>query len=708
MNSTVLILALALVLPTRLVSQQAIGHLENKQTSLNDSVRIDSLNSLCQFYLENGNSDAAERYANFAYKEARALHYIHGMAVALFRQGNIQTRLYSNFVGAESLYKAAIRLFDETANKGELANTYDHLGFVCFTQCKYDEAFQIENKAFQSYLANRDTGGLIDVISLIEQIHLKRGEFEQGFNAAETAQQLSLQSHDTLSFKESSLDFGSLCMGIEDYPSALRYYSNYFRHFTTIDSIRLIGAEDLIWAKMEYAEIYAHLGRWDSALYIYNRFDTAHLSEKDLRIFLVSKGEYCLLSGQYKTALSYLTRGLASHKKLKDGNEIVRTALDIAETYYNLHDLRQALRYARQALDLGLQSHARQRMRDAYKLLYWVYDRKGENDSAYFYYRLYIRTKESLSADQTKGLFAAKAYLDRIELLNSEKLISQQQLKIQDQQLKKASLTRYILIVLVTVVLLVTGLIFRNILLTRRNEKLKADNIRRELIQKSTEMEMQALRSQMNPHFIFNCLNSINRFIIKNEPQAASDYLTQFSRLIRLVLNNSKRGWILLDDEIDMLRLYLDMEKLRFKDAFNYAILCGEGVDPGALYIPPLLIQPFVENAVWHGLMHKSEAGIVTLNFSVAGDILYCTITDNGVGRPMDARSGVKSDRPHRSMAIQITKQRLELIKGGLNEDIIFDIEDLTDTSGAASGTKVNLGVKFRRNFENETMTISF
>ncbi len=689
------------------MSQQAIRNLENKLPYLKDSVRIDSLNSLSQVYLESANSEAAERYANLAYKEASALHYIHGMAVALSRQGNIQTHLYSNFVGAERFDRAAIRLFDETPNKYELADTYGHLSFVCFTQCKYDEAFQIANTARQSYLANRDTAGMIDVTSLIAQIHLKRGEFGQGFNAAEAAQQLSLQSHDSLSAKECSLDFGTLCMGIEDYPSALHYYSDYFHHFKTIDSLRLIAAEDLIWAKMEYAEIYAHLGKWDSAMYIYNRLDTVHLREKDLRIFLVSKGEYCMLSGQYKTALTYLTRGLASHKKLNDGNEIVRTVLDIAETYYNLHDQREALRYARQALDLGLQSHARQRMRDAYKLFYWIYDRKGENDSAYFYYKLYIRTKESLSADQTKGRFAVKAYLDRIELLNNEKLISQQQLKIQDQQLKKASLTRYILIVLVIVVLLVTGLVFRNILLTRRNEKLKAENIRRELMQKSTEMEMQALRSQMNPHFIFNCLNSINRFIIKNEPQAASDYLTQFSRLIRLVLNNSKRGWVLLEDEIDMLRLYLDMEKLRFKDAFSYAISCGEGVDPCAMYIPPLLIHPFVENAVWHGLMHKNGPGIVTLNFSVVNDILYCVITDNGVGRPMEARSGDKFYLPNRSMGIQITKQRLELINGGLNEDIIFDIEDLTDTSGAASGTRVNLGVKFRRNYEQETMTIT-
>ncbi|HTR29734.1 MAG TPA: histidine kinase [Puia sp.] len=704
MKSSIVILSLTLALPTALNCQPAIRDLENKLPSLRDTVRIDSINRICESYLESANPLPAEQLADLAYKEASVLHYIHGMAVARSLQGSIQTHLYSNFTGAETFDRAAIRLFDETPDKNGLTATYDHLAFVCFTQCKYDEAFQIENRVYRAYAANRDTAGMIGAISLIGQIHLKRGEFEEGFNAAEARQQLGLQSHDSQSSKESSLDFGSLCMGIEDYPSALHYYSQYFQRFTTIDSIRLLSAEDLIWAKMEYAEIYAHLGKWDSALRIYNRLDTAYLTEKDLRIFLVSKGEYCLLSGQYKTALTYLTRGLISHKKLNDGNEVVRTVLDIAETYYDLHNDREALRYAREGLDLGLQSHARQRMRDAYKLLYWVYDRRRENDSAYFYYKRYIRTKESLSADQTKGRFAAKAYLDRIELLNSDQLINEQQLKIQDQQLKKASLTRYILIGLVIVVLLVTGLIIRNILLTRRNEKLKADNTRKELMQKSAEMEMQALRSQMNPHFIFNCLNSINRFIIKNEPQAASDYLTQFSRLIRLVLNNSKKGWILLDDEIDMLRLYLEMEKLRFKDAFSYVISCDEGTEPCALYIPPLLIQPFVENAVWHGLMHKNGSGIVTLNFSVINDILYCTVTDNGVGRPLEARSGIDSHRPQRSMGIQITKQRLELINDGLNKEIIFNIEDLTDLSGAASGTRVNLGIKFRRNYELETI----
>jgi sensor histidine kinase YesM len=280
-------------------------------------------------------------------------------------------------------------------------------------------------------------------------------------------------------------------------------------------------------------------------------------------------------------------------------------------------------------------------------------------------------------------------------------LISDQRLKIQDDQLKNESLLRKILIAFLLAILVVSILLIRNIFLKRRNEKLKNENIQRKLLHDTSEMEMQALRAQMNPHFIFNCLNSINRFIMKNESKAASDYLTQFSRLIRFVLNNSKKAWIPLEDEIEMLKLYLDMEMLRFKDAFDYEICHDEDVDLLSVYIPPLLLQPFVENAVWHGLMHKKENGLVTISFKVEQDILHCTIVDNGVGRSAAASAGSKSSQSHKSMGIQITRERLALINGSLeDEKVAFKIEDMFDNTGRPSGTKVSLKIRFLRHNE--------
>src|SRR6188508_2969786 len=122
-------------------------------------------------------------------------------------------------------------------------------------------------------------------------------------------------------------------------------------------------------------------------------------------------------------------------------------------------------------------------------------------------------------------------------------------------------------------------------------------------------MEMQALRAQMNPHFMFNSLNSINNFILKNDPDNASDYLTKFSRLMRLILDNSRSEWVLLENELKALQLYIELEAVRFDNAFKYSMEVTKDVDPETMMVPPLIIQPYVENAIWHGLLHRKEPG---------------------------------------------------------------------------------------------------
>ena len=207
---------------------------------------------------------------------------------------------------------------------------------------------------------------------------------------------------------------------------------------------------------------------------------------------------------------------------------------------------------------------------------------------------------------------------------------------------------------------------------------------------------MQALRAQMNPHFIFNCLTSINRFILKHDMLSASDYLTKFSRLIRMVLNHSKQPIISLEDELEMLKLYLDMEKLRFKEAFVYCIAMGKEVDASGIFIPPLLLQPFVENAIWHGLMHKDGQGRLEIGLSLEGEVLVCNIVDDGVGRTVAAAVTSKSAEKQKSMGIGITRQRLALVNGNQAGENGLLIEDLYDGTGRPAGTRVILRIRVR------------
>jgi LytS/YehU family sensor histidine kinase len=179
-----------------------------------------------------------------------------------------------------------------------------------------------------------------------------------------------------------------------------------------------------------------------------------------------------------------------------------------------------------------------------------------------------------------------------------------------------------------------------------------------EFQQQATELEMQALRAQMNPHFIFNCLSSINRFILINKTEEASDYLTKFSRLIRMALINSEKPLITLESELEALRLYLDLERLRFKNAFNYSITFINTIDINAVYIPPMLIQPFAENAIWHGLMHKKGIGCLEIQLRATGKKLTCAVIDNGIGRNMAATFNSRS-------AEKINQWELTLLQAG-------------------------------------------
>ena len=160
------------------------------------------------------------------------------------------------------------------------------------------------------------------------------------------------------------------------------------------------------------------------------------------------------------------------------------------------------------------------------------------------------------------------------------------------------------------------------------------EKLRSEFDLKLSNMEMQALRSQMNPHFIFNSLNSIKYFVINQDADQASEYLTKFARLIRLILENSKSETLSLDREIDALSLYVEIEQLRFEDGFNSEITVDPEIDTTNFVIPPMLIQPYVENAIWHGLMHKQHGHRdLNIHFQLAGDDLKCTVEDNGIGR---------------------------------------------------------------------------
>jgi sensor histidine kinase YesM len=229
---------------------------------------------------------------------------------------------------------------------------------------------------------------------------------------------------------------------------------------------------------------------------------------------------------------------------------------------------------------------------------------------------------------------------------------------------------------------------------SRLHEEQKIKHVQTEFEQKMAETEMKALRAQMNPHFIFNCLNSIKLYMLENNSQAASEYLTIFSQLIRVVLENSLLEKVTLQKELESLRLYIELEAMRFKNKVRYQIDTAPNVEAQYIEIPPLLIQPYVENAIWHGLMHKEDGGSLQIKITQPNEqLLQIEIADDGIGRERAAAYKSKSATRQKSFGLQMTAERLHIINQVYQAAAVVHITDLKDSANNATGTKVILQI---------------
>lgn len=229
------------------------------------------------------------------------------------------------------------------------------------------------------------------------------------------------------------------------------------------------------------------------------------------------------------------------------------------------------------------------------------------------------------------------------------------------------------------------------------NRVKKREEKRRVAFVGRAKLELNALRAQMNPHFIFNSLNSVQRFIIQNNPEASYRFLSKFAKLIRYVLDNSKLTVISLEDEINAIKLYLDLERARLEDRFTYNIHVEKTADFSSIKIPSMIIQPYIENSIWHGFQNTGNDWKVQIKIEMKGANLQCIIEDNGVGRKLSEEKKQKN-KYHHSVGTKVTSERLQLLNTFSDEKVSVKIVDLYDSEGKASGTRVELNIPVELN----------
>ncbi len=233
---------------------------------------------------------------------------------------------------------------------------------------------------------------------------------------------------------------------------------------------------------------------------------------------------------------------------------------------------------------------------------------------------------------------------------------------------------------------------------TRELEREKEEKLMTKYEKQLTESEMSALRLQMNPHFIFNALNSIRYYILKEDSEKASDYITSFSKLLRMILQHSKQTSVKLSEELEALKLYLEFERQRFEEKFEFTINVSDEIEAETMSIQPMIIQPFIENSIWHGLMHMDETGHLLVDISLHDShTLKVIIEDNGIGREESEKlKSEQQSQTYKSMGMQITRDRLKLMEKLQHGETGYEVEDLLDSEGKTKGTRVIIKIRLK------------
>lgn len=444
---------------------------------------------------------------------------------------------------------------------------------------------------------------------------------------------------------ESSLlsNIGNIHADLKEYDRALENYRAY------LNTARELGSRpDEIKALSNIAIVYNDSENFEEGIsYLEKALELAKLENNDLFVAAITNN---LALAQKKAGAH--EKALVNYQKAADlaqqiGNKYIEASAlnSIGEINALLQNFSVAETNADRALSISKEIGAVEWQADSWKVLSSAFENKGKLAEALYAYKEYITLRDSVLSEEKKSELTRKEMQFKME----------RQQAIAQEEIKRERLVKngYLIGTLVLLIISALGYVFYK----RRRDALEKKKTA-EFNAKVAETELKALRSQMNPHFIFNSLNSISDFIARKDIKQADDYLVKFSKLTRSILENSEKKWIPLEEDLELMELYIQLEALRLEEKLTYTITIDESIETDNTLIPPFILQPFIENSIWHGIAPKNGLGQIDLSIKKAEDMLVCSVDDNGVGRLKNHGQTHKNN----SFGLKITRNRIDII----------------------------------------------
>lgn len=439
--------------------------------------------------------------------------------------------------------------------------------------------------------------------------------------------------------------------------------------------------------------IYLLQDKNDRALQSYNEalsIFKEHENKRGLGELYNNLGNYYSKTGDAKKAEDNYKKALEIFEEVGEKYGASASLAFLGNLYAGQGMDSDALYYLKRSSNMAEEIGVLEQVEDSEKSISELYEKKGNYKEALEHYKKYSFAKDSINnAENIKNMVREEMSYEMERKAALQKTEAEKREAVYKEQEKRHRQQMFFIVVLVA---LLFGLVF---VIYNRLQLKKTLTLQRDL----AEYEQKALHLQMNPHFVFNCLGSISSFIVQNGTDSAIKYLSKFSKLMRLTLEYSKESLIPIDKEIEGLQNYLELEQLRFNQMFDFSITKDLNIEDD-MAMPPLLLQPFVENAILHGIVPKKEKGRISIDFALMNDKLVCTVIDDGIGFAKSKELKENSVTVHKSMALEITRKRLEVIQAFTSKVSQVEIKELVNDEGVPSGTKIilNLPIQYASN----------
>jgi tetratricopeptide (TPR) repeat protein len=573
---------------------------------------------------------------------------------------------------SEKFSALSLEYFKQAGDKRGMINAYDALAYLAKQQNRLELARGYIQSAVETAHSASDTIPLANVLNSLGNLYKEMGLFKNAIDTYFEALNLWEKKNDSAGLSIAYGSIGLLYYFQQDYEKALEF---------NLKKLPIVRVKGELWEESKtynnLANIFNSMDQHDSALY-YNRRSLNLTRQMNYKSGMVAAyhnmARTMLLKSEVDSAFIYGSRAVELARLIYDPL-LVNTLVTLGRIYTTQKNLSPALELAREAYTLAKQQKRPLLVSEAAQLLSDLYNVMGDNDLAYTFLKEYQQVKDSISNDafhkKITRLDLQYEYDKRQKAAEFEQM--QERLR-QESRIERQGLYLKGLIILVILLVMISGLYIRHSRFRARYARM--------------DFEQRLLRAQMNPHFIFNALCAVQDFILAGKPLQANTFLTKIARLMRNILEHTRQEYVPIDQEIDTLKLYLDLQQMRFKQEFEYHLSVDEAIDPENLAVPPMLAQPCVENSIEHGLLPRGKKGHLNISYQLKKDLLMLEVTDDGVGREQAAKAKV-GNKKKKPLSTSLTEKRLAHFRKSLNEKAIsYEIIDLYDGQ-EAKGTKV-------------------